>query len=120
MCFYIFSMMEQINFRLLKDEKDILATIARSRGISMAEFAKKAVLKEISPLRVDLSFNLLKEGKIGFKRGWKISGLTYHEFLIEWSNRGAEEKISQIAEEEGLKAALSFDLKPYFKDKRLK
>ncbi|MHA1648396.1 MAG: hypothetical protein ACTSVL_12575 [Promethearchaeota archaeon] len=104
----------------MKDEKDILATIARSRGISMAEFAKKAVLKEISPLRVDLAFNLLKEGKIGFKRGWKIAGLTYHEFLIEWSNRGAEEKISQIAEEEGLKAALSFDLKPYFKDKRLR
>ena len=113
-------MMEQINFRLLSDEKEILSTIARSRGISVAEFAKKAVLKEVSLLRVDLAFNLLEEGKIGFKRSWKISGLTYHEFLIEWSNRGAEEKISQIAEEKGLKAALSFDLEPYFKDKELR
>jgi len=113
-------MMEQINFRLLKDEKEILSTIARSRGVSVAEFAKNAVLKEITPLRVDLAFKLLEEGKIGFKRAWKISGLTYHEFLIEWSNRGAEEKISQIAEEKGLKAALSFDLKPYFKDRELK
>jgi predicted HTH domain antitoxin len=111
-------MMEQINFRLLKDEKEILATISRSQGISMAEFAKKAVLKEISALRVDLGFNLLEEGKIGFKRAWKISGLTYHEFLIEWNNRGAEEKISQIAEEKGLKEALSFDLIPYFKENK--
>ena len=109
-------MMEQINFRLLKDEKEILTTIARSRGISVAEFAKKAVLKEITPSRSDLAFRLLKEGKIGFKRAWKISGLTYHEFLIEWSNRGAEEKISQKSEEKGLKYALSFDLEPFFKD----
>lgn len=109
-------MMEQINFRLLKDEKEILTTIARSRGISVAEFAKKAVLKEITPLRLDLAFRLLKEGKIGFKRAWKISGLTYHEFLIEWSNREAEEKISQKTEEKGLKYALSFDLEPFFKD----
>ena len=113
-------MMEQINFRLLSDEKEILSTLARDRGISVAEFAKRAVLREITDLRVDLAFNLVEEGKIGFKRAWKISGLTYHEFLIEWSNRGAEEKISKVAEDKGLSDALSFDLDPYFKDKKLR
>ena len=113
-------MMEYVNFRLSKIEKEIIIAIARSHGISVEDFIKNTIFKEMAPFRVDLEFNLLNEGKIGFKRTWKISGLTYHEFLIEWSNRGAEEKISQIAEEKGLKAALSFDLKPYFKDRELK
>ena len=114
---YIFSMMEQINFRLLSDEKEVLKIIAQSRGISVAEFAKNAVLNEISESRTNIAFSLLNEGKIGFKRAWKIAGLTYHEFLTEWNNRKAEEKISQIAEDNGLNAALTFDLKPFFKNK---
>ena len=112
-------MMEYINFRLSKIEKEILTEIANSRGISAEEFIKNSIFKEMAPFRVNLAFNLLKEGKIGFKRTWKISGLTYHEFLIEWSKCGAEEKISQIEEEKNLKTALSLDLAPYFKGKEL-
>lgn len=112
-------MMEYVNFRLSKIEKEIIIAIARSHGISVEDFIKNSIFKEMAPFREDLAFNLLKEGKIGFKRTWKISGLTYHEFLIEWNKHGAEEKISQIAEEEDLKTALSLDLAPYFKEKQL-
>ncbi|HMF30793.1 MAG TPA: hypothetical protein VKK79_05240 [Candidatus Lokiarchaeia archaeon] len=108
--------MQQVNFRLTDDEKRVLIALAETRGISIAELAKEAVLKEISAIRVDLAFQLLQEGKIGFKRAWTLSGLTYHEFLVEWSHRGAEEVISEEAEKKALKVALDLDLSQFLRN----
>jgi len=87
--------MEQINFRIDPEEKKILQFIAEDRSITITELARQAVLNEIKQKRIDLAFKLLIEGKIGRKRAWKLSGLTYHEFLVEWTNRGAVECISE-------------------------
>lgn len=65
---------------------------------------------KISNIRVDLAFKLLNEGKIGFKKSWIISGLSYQEFLNEWSKRGITEEISEEAMEKGNELALSLSL----------
>ncbi len=83
------------------------------KGISVPELVKQVVLKEIGPLRVDLSFQLLKAGKIGRKRTWILSGLSYHEFLVEWSKRGAEEVIPEETAVKELELVKTFDLKKY-------
>ena len=85
--------MEQINFRIFKDEKEVIATLAKKNGVSVAEFVKQAVMREITDVRVDLAFDLLDQGKISRKRAWVLSGLSGFEFRSEWSKRGAEEKI---------------------------
>lgn len=102
--------MAQINFRVKEDEKELLQAVAKMRGISVSELARQAVLKEFSPLRVDLAFQMLREGKLGFKHAWKLSGLSHHEFMLEWSNRGAQEVIPNEVAEKALGTALSINL----------
>ncbi|MBN2156483.1 MAG: hypothetical protein JW776_10605 [Candidatus Lokiarchaeota archaeon] len=105
--------MGQINFRIEEDVKELIDFIAENRGISTAELAKRATLKEISEIRVDLAFQLLKEGKIGRKRTWKISGLSTLEFLNEWTKRDAEEVISDEARKSTLELIKSLDLSKF-------
>lgn len=102
--------MQQINIRISNDEKLILDYIAKIQGTSVSEIAKRAILNEISNVRVDLAFKLLSEGKIGFKKSWIVSGLSYHEFLNEWSKRGFTEEISEEAIEKGNELALSLSV----------
>jgi hypothetical protein len=108
--------MEQVNFRLSKDEKQVVDALAAERGVSTAELARAALLKEIKPIRVDLAFKLLAEGKIGRKKTWIISGLSHNEFLIEWTKRGAEEQIPDEFIEKELEIAKTIDLKRFMRD----
>ena len=108
-------MMEQINFRVSKDEKQVIDIIARAKGISTSELAKQTVLKDVKSTRVDLAFELLKQGKIGRKKTWLISGLSAHEFLVEWTRRGAEEVMPDDMVDRELEIAKDLDLKKFMR-----
>ena len=58
---------------------------------------------------------MLKEGRCGRKRAWQLSGLSYHEFMIEWSNRDAVEVIPDEVYDRSLADALSLDLEIFKK-----
>ena len=105
--------MAHINFRIDEEIKDIIDLIAEMQGITAAELAKRATLKEISSERVEIAFRLLAEGKIGRKKAWKISGLGAHEFLNEWTRRDAEEKIDEGSMDKELKLISTLDIKKY-------
>ena len=108
--------MEQINFRVSEDEKQLLKILAENRGTSVPEFVKQVVLKEICSIRIDLAFRLLIEGKITRKRAWILSGLTYHEFMLEWEKRNAKEIIPEAIRLKELETALTIDLKSFLKN----
>ena len=108
--------MEQINFRVSEDEKQLLKVLAENRGISVTEFVKQVVLKEIGSIRIDLAFRLLIEGKITRKRAWLLSGLTYHEFMMEWEKRNAEEIIPEAIRAKELETGLTIDIKRFLKN----
>ena len=107
--------MNQVNFRLKEDEKNLLKIIAGLQGIPISQLAKQIVLKEIEPKRVDIAFRMLKEGRSGRKRAWQLSGLSYHEFMNEWSLKNAEEFIPDEVYEKSLEGALSLDLELFRK-----
>nr|MDO8109230.1 hypothetical protein [Candidatus Sigynarchaeota archaeon] len=107
--------MEQINFRVSKDERRVIDLLAKIKGISISELAKETVLKDIASVRVELAFDLLKQGKIGRKQTWLISGLSASEFLVEWTKRGAEEKIPDGLVEWELDVAKNLDLGRYMR-----
>lgn len=108
--------MQQINFRIEEDEKMVLDLLAKHHGQSVAEYTRKTIEKEIAVVRIDLAFQLLHEGKIGFKRCWKISGLMYHEFINEWTKRNGAEVIPEEIEEKGVKLAISLDPKLFLRN----
>ncbi len=109
--------MEQINIRVQEEEKRLLQALAAMKGVSVPEFVKQAVLKEIAPVRVDIAFQLLKEGKIGRKRAWMLSGLPYPEFMVEWSKRGAEEVVPEEAIEREILDAGKLDMTKFLRKK---
>ncbi len=101
--------MSQINLRITKEEKKLISAIAQAKGISQSEFIKRAVMNEIRPIRLDIIFDLVKNGKIGRKKAWTLSGLSYREFIVEWTTRNAEEVIPDSLMDKGLEDALNFN-----------
>ena len=77
--------------------------------------AKLCLLKEVQETRVDLAFQRLKEGEIGFKKAWKISGLAYPKFMLEWTQRDAKETIPDKLLKGEIDFALKFDLSKLLK-----
>ena len=65
---FYYIIMKQINFRLQDDESNALQILAEESGMTTAEFAKRKILQDIKPLRVDLAFKYLAEGKIGKRK----------------------------------------------------
>ena len=108
--------MAQVNFRLGKHEKQVIDALAAEKGVSVAELARQALLKEIQQCRVDLAFRLLAEGKIGRKAAWTLSGLSHHQFLVEWTTRGAEETLPDEFIEKELDIARQIDLKRFMRE----
>ena len=109
--------MEQVNFRVSKNEKQLIDAIAQEKGVSAAELARQSLFKEIAPFRIELAFKLLASGRIGRKKTWVISGLSAHEFLVEWSKRGIEEVIPDEFIEKQLEIAKEIDLKNFLRKK---
>ncbi|MHA1720012.1 MAG: hypothetical protein ACTSWX_00260 [Promethearchaeota archaeon] len=108
--------MAQINFRISNDDLKVAKMISEITGISLAEIARKAFLNNLKPKRVEIAFELLKEGKCGFKKAWKITGMEYEEFLSEWAKRDAKEIIPEEIMEEQLKWALNYDIRKLMKN----
>ncbi len=107
--------MYQINFRVGEDEKEILEKIARAKHLSLAELSKRIVMKELGPLRVEIAFDLLKAGKIGKKRAFTLSGLSYREFLGEAGTRGVTERMPEGFAGRELEHLRSLDINQFLK-----
>ncbi len=107
--------MAQINFRVNKEIKNIVDFISKTKGISAAEIAKRATLKEISDMREKIAFDLLKKGKIGRKKAWSLSGLSAMEFLKKWTENECEEKIPDSTVEKEINLIDTLDIKKYRK-----
>ena len=102
--------MSQINFRINKKDLEIYKEIAESEGLSVAELARKALSNNMKNKRVEYAFKQLNKGICGFKRSFILSGLSYHEFMLEWANRDAKEVIPDHIFEKHLKKAIDYDL----------
>ncbi|MHA1730694.1 MAG: hypothetical protein ACTSU5_02070 [Promethearchaeota archaeon] len=109
--------MEQINFRVDAGLRDVIRQIAEFKHLSVAEFAKRATMAAIREERVEIAFELVARGKITRKRAWLLSGLSYPEFLVEWSKRGAEEKVPEDLVDSELAVLGKVDLKSIIRSK---
>lgn len=109
--------MSQVNFRLKKNEHEIAKIIAENNGSSLAEYARQTLLADIRSKQCDLAFKLVEEGKCGMKQAWKISGIPFREFLVEWTSRHASEQIDDSIQEDHWDKVQSWDLKQFLRYK---
>ena len=108
--------MYQINFRVGENDKEILEKIAKIKNISLAELSKRFVMKELEQFRVNIAFDLMQEGKMSKKQAFKMSGLTYHEFMHEGVKRKVTEKLPAELIESELDALSKLDIAQFLKN----
>lgn len=108
-------MSTQINFRMNESDLKIAKIIAKEKGVSLAELARKALEEKLLPERLELAFNLLKDAKVGFKGAWNLSGLDYNSFMVEWARRGAVEEIPLEIIKKNLEKAKNIDWSSFLK-----
>ena len=87
--------MNQINFRLSKDEYDIVKLMAELSNLSIPAMIKELTKSEIKKRGEKLALELYKQNKIGFKKAWKISQLSFHEFTQLLVNNDIDPHISE-------------------------
>ena len=110
--------MSQLNIRISEEDRTIISLIARNRGMSVAQLVRSVLMKEILADKVNILLNLVAEGKLSRKKAFQLSGLTYREFLNEWTKRNIEEVIPEEAWNRGLELALTLDSTSFLKKKR--
>ncbi|MHA2000576.1 MAG: hypothetical protein ACTSVU_00620 [Promethearchaeota archaeon] len=106
---------QQINFRIDKDGYVIIKEIATHEQKSVAELSKQIVLEGIKEKRVELSLLLYKEGKIGIKRAWRLSGLSPFEFRRMLIDRNIEPVYNEKSADIALETALSIKMRDMLK-----
>ncbi|HMF33978.1 MAG TPA: hypothetical protein VKK79_21315, partial [Candidatus Lokiarchaeia archaeon] len=74
------ALLKQINFRLTEEEYEVIQQIAAILEKSIPTLLKELSLKELTDVRKKIALNLYEQKKIGLKRAWKLSGLSFYEF----------------------------------------
>ena len=72
--------MKQVNFRLADEEYELLMLLAEQLNDSVPNLSKKILLENISDVRKKVALKAYEQKKIGLKKAWKLSGLTFYEF----------------------------------------
>ena len=99
--------MEQINFQVQPEERLILQYLADSVNLPIDEYVKQKIFDNIKDERSKIAFYLLQERKISRKLAWLISGLSYHEFMLIWVQKGFTENISDQLLDQQVNLALN-------------
>jgi predicted HTH domain antitoxin len=73
--------MKQINFRLTDEEYDLLNLLSVNLNESIPNLSKKILLENLSDIRTKIALKAYQENKIGLKKAWKLSGLSFFEFI---------------------------------------
>ncbi len=99
--------MKQINFRLTEEEYEIIKEIASVMEKSIPNLLKELSLKELTSVRRKIALDLYAQKKVGFKRAWKLSGISFYEFQQAIISAHIEPNILEELEEKMIAGALS-------------
>lgn len=73
--------MYQINFRVSSEEYEIIKLYSEFSDKSIPSIMKENALIEIKKKAKILAIELYRQNKIGFKQAFKLSFLSFHEFI---------------------------------------
>ncbi len=96
---------KQLNMLLQAEKVDALEFFAKEEHLPHTTLAKKIFLEAMEKFLVNESINLYAKGRIGLKKAWKLSGLSFFGFLKELEKRKIEPPLSASVQEFGEKVA---------------
>jgi len=98
--------MKQINLRLTEEEFLVVEQISKILNQSVPSLLKELSLKELTHIRKKIALDLYTQKKVGFKRAWKISGLSFYEFQQAVISAGIEPNVPEEMVDEMINLAL--------------
>ncbi|MHA1728027.1 MAG: hypothetical protein ACTSWY_04780 [Promethearchaeota archaeon] len=109
--------MKQINFRLTEDEYEIVDNISKILDKSIPSLLKEIGMKEIEKICPKLALNLYRNNKIGLKKAWKLSRLTFFEFIQLLIENNIEPNIPDELDEKMVDLAQNLKISDIFPGK---
>ena len=110
--------MKQINFRVSDDEYELAATVAKILGKPVSAVMKDLGFKALRDASIDLVLDLYKNGTIGLKRAWVMTGLAFHEFTRHVMERGIDPPDTADLVERAIASARGTRIEDMFPGKR--
>lgn len=111
--------MKQINFRVSDDEYELVAMVAKILGKPVPAMMKDLGFKALRDASIDLAVNLYKDGSIGLKRAWMMTGLEFHEFTGLLVDRGIDPPDSVELVDRAIASARNTRIEDMFPGKRI-
>lgn len=109
--------MKQINFRVDEELYEILKLLASQLDESIPNLSKKIILDNLSDIRKKIALKGYEEKKIGLKKAWKISGLSFLEFNNLLIESNIEPQISDNLDDKLIDIALNIKKSDILKEK---
>jgi predicted HTH domain antitoxin len=109
--------MKEINFKVSEDEYKSAENLAKYLGKTVPVLVKELGLKALREASVDLALGLYKNDKIGLKRAWQMTGLSFHEFTGLLMSRGIDPPTNDARFERSLESVRSVRFEDLFPGK---
>ena len=110
--------MRQINFRLSDEEYDILDLLSHHLNESIPNLSKRILLENLADIRIKIALKAYQKNKIGLKKAWKLSGLSFFEFNKLIVENNIEPPIPEELDDKLIEIALDIKQEDLFKAKK--
>lgn len=107
--------MAQLNLKLSEKEYEVLKYYSRNEKLPLASAFRTIVSETIDSWRLNFTMQEYCRGKLGFKKAWKMSGVSFNQWLRALEQSDLEVDIPQILEQRSEEIAQSLDLKDFLK-----
>lgn len=94
-----FSTMNQISLRMAEEDIKILQMISEEMSTPIATLYRQATSNAFNEWKLDQLFRLYSIGRLVLKKAWKLSRMTWPEFLLELERRQIEPPISELIDD---------------------
>ena len=102
--------MAQVNLKLDEAEYEALKLYAEREKLAYSSALRTIINKTVKEWRKEFLVTEYCAGRLGFKKGWKLSGLNFGEWLRALEESGQELQIPETIEK--ISEAIASDLDP--------
>ena len=107
--------MKQITMRMSDEDIEILTLASEKINSPVSSLYRQITSEVFNEWKYDKLFQFYSEGKIGLKKLFKLSKMTFGELLLELEKRDIEPPITKEMDEYTKKIRDSLDIEKYMK-----
>lgn len=107
--------MPQINLKISPEEHSVLSLYAEQHNIPLATAFRTIVTNSFEEWRTEYLISQYCSGHLGFKKAWKLSGLSFNEWLVRLEQSECELEMPESIEMMSREIASELDPRKFLK-----